>query len=132
MSGTGLDMMSQVIPALAVVLGLPLAFYWWARKGKVSSPARLRIADKAAFGKHSWVAVIEIDGRRFLVGAGEQGVNVISELDPAPVTEPVTETIGMEAHTQTERPRTGLIRRLQHLTARPARSPWKPLRDAPR
>jgi len=132
MSGTGLDMMSQVIPALAVVLGLPLGVYWWARKGRTSSPARLRVADKAAFGKHSWVAVIEIDGRRFLVGAGEQGVNVISELDAVPVAEPVADSISMEADTETEWPRTGLIRRLQQLTARPARSPWKPLRDAPR
>lgn len=132
MSATGLDMMSQVIPALAVVIGLPLGVYWWARRGRSSSAARLRIADRAAFGKHSWVAVVEVDGRRFLVGAGEHGVSAITELDPAPVTEPVTENLDMDTDIQTERPRTGLIRRLQLLTARPARSPWKPLRDAPR
>ena len=116
MADTGLDLISQVIPAMFIVLALPLGVYWWSRRGRIGSTNRLRVSDKAAFGKNTWVAVVEIDGRRFLVGAGERGVSNISELDPEPESEP--ETIGTDATPITERPGIGLVRRLQLITLR--------------
>ena len=89
---SGVDIASNVIPALMIVIGAPLGIWLWTRRNRNSSVNRLRITDKAALGKSLWVAVVEIDDQRFLVGAGDGSVGLISQLaDAAPVEEPVVE-----------------------------------------
>lgn len=125
---SGVDIVSNVIPALMIVLGAPLGIWLWTRRSRNSSVNRLRITDKAALGKSLWVAVVEIDEQRFLVGAGDGSVGLISQLaDAAPATEDVQETVAETAAADplstftngiTERPRMGLVQRLQQMTLR--------------
>jgi flagellar biogenesis protein FliO len=131
MAPLGLNLLTEVLPALVIVFGSPIAIWWYLRRSRKGSVGRLHISDRAALGKNVWMAVVEVDDKRFLVGAGESGVGLISELDalpeiaqePAdePVDEPVNSTNGI-----TEQPRIGLVRRLQLMTVRgPAESPWR-------
>ncbi len=130
---SGTEIIGNVLPAMLLVVGAPLAIWWWMRRSRAGSTARLRVTDKAALGRNVWIAVAEVDGQRFLLGAGENGVGLLSELEPAPVVEPATAT--EEDHTNaTERvaePRMGLIRRLQLMTLRTSARPPRSL-DAPR
>lgn len=123
----GVNLLTDVLPGLVIVIGAPLAIWWYMRRTRGTSPDRLRISDKAALGKNVWVAVVEVDEKRFLVGAGENGVGLISELEALPevVEEPAPQAVE-NTNGITEQPRIGLVRRLQLLTVRgPARSPWR-------
>jgi flagellar biogenesis protein FliO len=127
MSTVGINLFTEFLPALAVVCGAPLAIWWFTRRNRKGNPGRLQISDKAVLGKNLWVAVVNVDEKRFLVGAGESGVNLISELEalPEPVEEPADEPLP-DMNGITERPRMGLIRRLQLMTVRgPAQNPWR-------
>ena len=132
---TGVNLLTDVLPGLVIVLGAPVAIWWYMRRTRGTSPGRLRISDKAALGKNVFVAVVEVDDKRYLVGAGESGVGLISELEalaevaeePAdePAQEPAAELAG-NTNGITEQPRIGLVRRLQLLTVRSsAQSPWR-------
>ena len=127
------DFFTRVLPALLIVIGLPLAVLWWNRRQRTSAPGRLAVTDRAAFGRSAWVAVIEVDRRRFLVGAGDQGINLISELDESPepaVTDDPDGGTSITMDGEDHGPRSGLISRLQQMTLRtPAESPWRALRD---
>lgn len=127
MSTLGLNLFTEVLPALILVFGSPIAIWWYVRRSRKGGVGRLQISDKAALGKNVWMAVVEVDDKRFLVGAGESGVGLISELEALPevveepAEEPVESTNGI-----TEQPRIGLVRRLQLMTVRgPAESPWR-------
>jgi len=119
-------LLTEVLPGFAVVIAVPLVLWWYVRKTKGTGPNRLRITDKAALGKSTWVAVVEVDDQRFLVGAGESGVGLISELEALPevADDPVEDADSPNGIT--EQPRIGLIRRLQLMTVRgQPQSPWR-------
>lgn len=118
-------LLTDVLPGFAVVIAVPLVLWWYVRKTRGAGPNRLRITDKAALGKSTWVAVVEVDDQRFLVGAGESGVGLISELEALP--EVAEDSVDADPPNGiTEQPRIGLIRRLQLMTVRgPAQSPWR-------
>jgi len=123
----GVNLLTDVLPGLVIVIGAPLAIWWYMRRTRGTSPNRLRISDKAPLGKNTWVAVVEVDEKRFLVGAGETGVGLISELEALPevVEEPAQQAVD-NTNGITEQPRIGLVRRLQLMTVRgPAQSPWR-------
>ena len=131
---TAFNLLTDLLPGFAVVITVPLVLWWFVRKSRGSTTNRLRISDKAPMGKNTWVAVVEVDDKRFLVGAGENGVGLISELEALPevVAEPATEaaaetaTAGNGPNGITEQPRIGLVRRLQLMTVRgPAQTPWR-------
>ena len=127
MSTVGINLFTEFLPALAVVCGAPLAIWWYTRRNRKGNPGRLQISDKAVLGKNLWVAVVNVDEKRFLVGAGESGVNLISELEalPEPVEQPADEPLP-DMNGITEQPRMGLVRRLQLMTVRsPAHNPWR-------
>lgn len=150
MADSGIDLIGRVLPALLLVIGTPLAVYWWARRGRGRHGSGLRITERAAFGRNSWIAVVAIDGRRFLVSVGERGINLVSELDPAPEPAP-GEASGLHGSSRDDllpfkfsegseptegderRPWMGLVRRLQRMTLRTEAKPiWRPFRDTPR
>jgi flagellar biogenesis protein FliO len=128
-----INLVTDVLPGFAVVVTIPLVLWWYVRKTRSATPHRLRVSDKAPLGKNVWVAVIEVDDKRFLVGAGESGVGLISELEALPEVAADVETDSdAQAFTDiatngiTEQPRIGLVRRLQLMTVRgPAQSPWR-------
>ncbi len=66
--------------ALAALAVGALALLAGRRGGGATAPA-LRVAARAALGR-SAVAVVEVDGRRFLVGAGERPLTLLAELSP--------------------------------------------------
>ena len=122
------NVITDILPGFAVVVAIPVVLWWYVRRSQKGRPNRLRITDKAALGKSTWVAVVEVDDQRFLVGAGESGVGLISELPALPevVAEPATDAGASPLNGITEQPRIGLIRRLQLMTVRgPAQSPWR-------
>jgi flagellar biogenesis protein FliO len=122
------NVITDILPGFAVVVAIPVVLWWYMRRSQKGRPNRLRITDKAALGKSTWVAVVEVDDQRFLVGAGESGVGLISELPALPevVAEPATDAGTSPLNGITEQPRIGLIRRLQLMTVRgPAQSPWR-------
>lgn len=141
-AATGPEILANVLPAFLLVIGTPLGIWWWLRRSRSGPTARLRITDKAALGRNTWIAVAEVDGQRFLIGAGEHGVGLISQLETAPLTDasradalddaaherrPLVDAItSTHAMDSTSAPRMGLIRRLQLMTlrtsARPPRS----------
>ena len=121
-----MNFLTDVLPGLAVVIAAPLVLWWYVRKTRGATTNRLHISDKAALGKNTWVAVIEVDDKRFLVGAGETGVGLISELEALPEVEPATDAESADLNGITEQPRIGLVRRLQLMTVRgPAQTPWR-------
>jgi flagellar biogenesis protein FliO len=129
MGAAGVNLVTDVLPALVLVFGAPLGIWWYVRKTRANGGGGLRVTDKAVLGKNVWMAVVEVDDKRFLVGAGESGVGLISELEALPEPEPEQEAAPDPAETLngiTEQPRIGLVRRLQLMTVRgPAQSPWR-------
>jgi flagellar biogenesis protein FliO len=70
---------------LAVVAGV---VFW---RGRGAGPQRtVKVTARAGLARGSAVAVVEVDGRRFLLGAAGNTVNVLAELDAAPADEPVS------------------------------------------
>jgi len=125
----GFNLVTDFLPGFAVVITVPLVLWWFMRKSRGATPSRLRITDKAAMGKSTWVAVVEVDDKRFLVGAGESGVGLISELEALADMEEATDASPV-SNGIIEQPRNGLVRRLQLMTVRgPAQSPWRSFGD---
>lgn len=62
--------------------GSPLsrAIFRWL-KGHRPSPKRLRVLETVTLGEKRMVAVIQAEGRRFLVGGGASGVSLLTNLD---------------------------------------------------
>lgn len=62
-------------------LGLLVAAPLVLRRLKAGSPQGVRVLGRTALGKNAMVAVVAIGERRLLVGAGERGVHLLTELD---------------------------------------------------
>ncbi len=123
-----LNFVTDILPGFLIVIAIPVVLWWYVRKNRATGPNRLRISDKAPLGKNTWVAVVEVDDKRLLVGAGESGVGLISELEALPevAEEPATDAGSDTSNGIIEQPRIGLVRRLQLMTVRgPAQSPWR-------
>lgn len=82
---------ARVVLALAAVLGL----IWFAGRKLSGTPGARRartmpltVIGRQSLGKGSGIALVEVAGRVLLLGIGEQGVRVLTEIDP-PVAEPM-------------------------------------------
>jgi flagellar protein FliO/FliZ len=157
---TGVDALLRLLPSLALIVGALLLLRHWAQKGRAGSPTPMRVVSRTSVTRGSVLAVVEVGERRLLVGAAEQSVNLLAELDPAPdlaadtpvrpiaaaPAAPATDRQGLLEqlrHTtltstrprplSDERPRMAPLDRLRHLTVRtPAAShPRRPTRAAP-
>lgn len=155
---TGVDALLRLLPSLALIVGALLLLRHWAQKGRAGSSTPMRVLSRTSVTRGSVLAVVEVGERRLLVGAAEQGVNLLAELDPAPdlaadtpvrpiaaaPAAPATDRQGLLEqlrHTtltstrplSDERPRMAPLDRLRHLTVRtPAAShPRRPTRAAP-
>lgn len=144
------DLVGSYLPALVVVFGAPLGLWLWLRRGRTGrQQRRLQINDKVALGKNQWAAVLTVDDRRFLVGAGESGLGLLSELEPVALTDTValaetvslaeteevttedTDTSSAPIHAH-EQPRMGFVKRLQHMTVRRPHTHRRPFSAARR
>ncbi|MFA9446430.1 flagellar biosynthetic protein FliO [Egicoccus sp. AB-alg6-2] len=88
---------------LALVAAAPLLL----RRVKAGQPGGVRVLGRTALHRNAVVAVVEVGNRRLLVGAGEKGIEVLTELEPdvadaatGPVAEdPAAPGIVLSAHT---------------------------------
>jgi len=51
-------------------------------RGAPSAPPPLRVAARAGLGRAAGLALVEVDGRRLLLGVSERSVELLCELDP--------------------------------------------------
>jgi flagellar biogenesis protein FliO len=126
--GAGLDIAGSLLPALAIVIGIPLGVWWWLRRGgKAGLTPGVRVTAKAGLGRNTFVAVVAADERRFLVGTGDNGVTLLAELDPEEQSDPAPLESDMDAN----RPGMGLVRRLQRreMASQAAAQPDRPSRE---
>lgn len=159
---SGVDALARMLPSLAVIVGALLLLRHWAQKGvRGGATTSLRVVSRTGIAKGSVVAIVEVGERRLLVGAADQGVSLLAELDdvgvaadqtsPRPSTTvqtpstPATDpegadelrqalTAALPTATTTDRPRMAPIDRLRHMTLRsPVTShPSRPNRAHPR
>ena len=128
----GFELMSRLVPALALVALLPIGVWWLSKRRRTLTPNAIHISTRTALGRNNWIAVVEVEGRRFLVATGEKGTNMLSELEPAPPVPAADQATNLgeasgfnSAFTDLESaegPRKGLIRRLQDRTLRQAQA----------
>lgn len=114
----GMTTIAQVLPALTVLVGLLLGVRWFARRGGGDRPG-LRVRARASLSRSAVVAVVEVDGRRFLVGSSDDHLTLLSELESAePTIEPVDPSVPHGRGRPHQRPRTGLVDQLRAMTVR--------------
>lgn len=54
------------------------------RRGGPGRARDVKVGSRVALHRGAYVAVVEVDGRRLLVGVGSQQVALLAELEPAP------------------------------------------------
>jgi hypothetical protein len=76
--------MTRLIIVTVLLAVVAVVVFW---RGRTANPQRtVKVTARAGLARGSSVAVIEVDGRRFLIGAAGNAVNVLAELDTAPST----------------------------------------------
>lgn len=93
MDSSTLVLTLRVIVSLAVVLGL---VWWFARRNRSGAKARVRptavtVVGRQQLGRRAGVAVVEIEGRRLVLGLTDQHVQLLAELDATPAPAERTE-----------------------------------------
>lgn len=68
---------------VTVLLAVVAAFTFVRGRGN-GLQRTVKVTARAGLARGSSIAVVEIDGRRFLLGAAANAVNVLAELDPIP------------------------------------------------
>ena len=152
-----MDALARLVPALGVIVGSLFLIRWYLQKGRVGAQNAIKVVARAGLSKSASVAVVEVGGQRFLVGTTDQSVQLLAELDETedaeqaaashlravaggtdasrPATQPTAlsgQLTQLTGGTPTDRPRTGLIERLQRATLRrpsETTATWKAIRD---
>ena len=84
---------STVVLGLRVALALACVFglMWWAGRRMAGTPAGRRaratsldVVARQSVGQKASVALVEIEGRRLLLGVSEHGVTLLTEIEAAP------------------------------------------------
>lgn len=85
-----IELVIRVVVSLALVLGL-LWLVARASQRRFGGAARsmVRVIARQSLARNSALAVVEVGERVLVVGVGEQGVSLLTELDPDEVPEPV-------------------------------------------
>lgn len=66
---------------------LQRAWSWLNRKCTLSTTKHLRVAETVSLGEKRFVAVIHVEGRRFLIGGGSAGVSLLTQLEETPASD---------------------------------------------
>jgi len=56
-------------------------FSWFRTHVGTGSSKELRLAETVQLGEKRFVAIIHVEGRKFLIGGGTDGVNLLTQLD---------------------------------------------------
>lgn len=146
---SGLEALGRVVPSVLLLVVVLLAVRWWAKRGGGGGTAPVRVLARTGITKGAMLAVVAVEGRRLLVGASEQGVNLLLQLGPDRGVDAVTDagvidgdmdvlaerwssedlSHAMLGDDQT-RPGIGLVDRLRQMTVRQpgAARPIRPFR----
>jgi hypothetical protein len=83
--------MTRLIIVTALLAVVAVVVFW---RGRTANPQRtVKVTARAGLARGSSVAVIEVDGRRFLIGAAGNAVNVLAELATATVEVPADASV---------------------------------------
>lgn len=74
------EVVLRLVIALVVIVGGLLLVRWWALRGG-SRGRGIDVIARAQLGRSSSVVVVDVAGKRYLLGTAEQSVNLIAELD---------------------------------------------------
>lgn len=91
-------MTGSLVTTFLVFVCAPLLI-WWLRRSKIAFTSGMRVTSRTALTRNGVIAVVEMDGRRFLVGATDHRIDLLTELAP--------EQAELEDHT--EEPTTALV-----------------------
>ena len=105
---TKLLVVTLLLAAVAVALKL--------RTRNTTTARAIKITSRITINRGSMIAVVEVDGRRLLVGAAANQVNLIAELADAPPHDPLATTPGLTPD-PTSTP--GALARLASMRPRP-------------
>ncbi len=73
--------MDSFYTLFVIFVGGPLVWWWLRRSNKVGPAAALKVVGRTALTRSSVVALVEAGDRRFLIGASDQGIRLLSEID---------------------------------------------------
>jgi hypothetical protein len=74
------ERIQEKIRALAPQFGfLGKALSWF--QARAAAPSHLRLAETVSLGEKRFVAIIHVEGRKFLIGGGTAGVSLLTQLD---------------------------------------------------
>lgn len=82
------ELILRSIPSLLVIFGLA-GGWWWLRRWQRGTGTGLRVVSRVALLRGATIAVVEMGGRAWLIGATERNIEVLAEIDEA--------TLGTEA-----------------------------------
>lgn len=60
---------------------LTRAWKWLQKQNAFSPKKQLRVSDTVSLGEKRFVAVVHVEGQKFLIGGGSAGVSLLAELD---------------------------------------------------
>ncbi len=90
-----IDSPAALLLLLAAFVAVPVAL----RRMRRATPDTVRVLARTALSRNTNVALIAVGGRRLLIGVGERGVQLLTELDPADVPGASMETtLGNDPH----------------------------------
>ena len=89
-----LELVLRLVLSLAVVLGLFWAFARTGSRRMGASRSALKVRGRQALGRSASVAVVEVGSRVLVIGVGEGGVRLLTELDPEELEEPAVDPDG--------------------------------------
>lgn len=75
--------------AVTIVMAGGLLLAARATRSRGGPGSGIRVTGRHGLSKGAVVAVVQVDGRRFLVGAGDNQISMLTELDPAEEVEPI-------------------------------------------
>ena len=83
---SAVEVLGRLVPSLALIVGALLLVRRWAARtrGTATDAPGVKIVARAGVTRTAAVAIVQVGARRFLVGAGEHGVALLSELDTDP------------------------------------------------
>lgn len=115
--------------ALAAIVGTLLLVQRFGTRLTGTSSVPLQVLGRTGIARGAMIAVVQVERRRFLVGAGEQGVRLLAELDEATASFDAAGTLSDNramVGSSSSGPGTGLADRLRAMTVRTPRPPRDP------
>ena len=84
MLNTG-DILSVLTALIGITAVLALTYFasrlYAGKLGAVASSRYIKVIDRLAVGKSSFILLIELDGAQYLIGVTEHGASILKELE---------------------------------------------------